>query len=130
MRLARAGRPEQIHAGSLAQQLTEAEHRGDGRRDRAPGASGAGGASRSTQPRAGRARGVVGAGGRGRLGRGRNQALAAERADVSRLEQALHHVRDEIAKAVKALADYAREYWERNRQEKLARERDDLWRTR
>ena len=55
----------------------------------------------------------------------RNQALAAERADVSRLEQALHHVRDEIAKAVKALADYAREYWERNRQEKLARERDD-----
>ena len=46
-------------------------------------------------------------------------------ADVSRLEQALHHVRDEIAKAVKALADYAREYWERNRQEKIARERDD-----
>ena len=39
-------------------------------------------------------------------------------------------VRDDIAKAVKALADYAREYWERNRQEKLARERDDLWRTR
>ena len=55
----------------------------------------------------------------------RNQALAAERADVSRLEQALQHVRDEIAKAVKALADYAREYWERNRQEQLARERDD-----
>ena len=27
--LARAGCPEQIHAGSLAQQLTEAEHRGD-----------------------------------------------------------------------------------------------------
>ena len=55
----------------------------------------------------------------------RNQALAAEREDVSRMEQALQHVRDEIAKAVKALADYAREYWERNRQEKLARERDD-----
>ena len=55
----------------------------------------------------------------------RNQALAAERADVSRMEQTLQHVRDEIAKAVKALADYAREYWERNRQEQLARERDD-----
>ena len=41
------------------------------------------------------------------------------------LWQALQHVRDEIAKAVKALADYAREYWERNRQEKLALERDD-----
>ena len=26
---------------------------------------------------------------------------------------------------VKALADYAREYWDRNRQEQLARERDD-----
>ena len=60
----------------------------------------------------------------------RNQALAAERADVSRLEQALQHVRDEITKAVKALADYAREYWDRNRQEQLARERDDLGRTR
>ena len=55
----------------------------------------------------------------------RNQALAAERADVSRLEQALQHVRDEIAKAVKALADYAREYWERSRKEQIARERDD-----
>ena len=55
----------------------------------------------------------------------RNQALAAERADVSRMEQTLHHVRDEIAKGVKALADYAREYWNRNRQEQLARERDD-----
>ena len=32
-------------------------------------------------------------------------------------------MRDEIAKAVKALADYAREYWERNRQEKLGRKR-------
>ena len=52
------------------------------------------------------------------------------RADVSRLEQALQHVRDEIAKAVKALADYAREYWDRNRQEQLARQRDDLGRTR
>ena len=68
--LARAGCPEQIHAGSLAQQLTEAEQPRRRRRDRAPGASGAGGASRSTQPRAGRARGVAGAGGRGRLGRG------------------------------------------------------------
>ena len=46
------------------------------------------------------------------------------------MEQALHHVRDEIAKAVKALADYAREYWDRNRQEQLARQRDDLGRTR
>ena len=55
----------------------------------------------------------------------RNQTLAAERADVSRMEQALQHVRDEIAKAVKALADYAREYWERNRKEQIARERDD-----
>ena len=53
----------------------------------------------------------------------RNQALAAERADVSRMEQALQHVRD-------ALADYAREYWDRNRQEQLAQERDDLGRTR
>ena len=43
----------------------------------------------------------------------RNQALAAERADVSRLEQALQH------------ADYAREYWERSRKEQIARERDD-----
>ena len=60
----------------------------------------------------------------------RNQALAAERADVSRMEQALQHVRDEIAKAVKALADYAREYWDRNRQDQLARQRDDLGRTR
>ena len=46
------------------------------------------------------------------------------------MEQALQHVRDEIAKAVKALAAYAREYWDRNRQEQLARQRDDLGRTR
>ena len=123
--LARAGCPEQIHAGSLAQQLTEAEHRGD---------------ADAIARLAHREPGVhLGPHNLARVERGeslervaevgsvedRNQALAAERADVSRLEQALQHVRDEITKAVKALADYAREYWERNRQEKLARERDD-----
>ena len=123
--LARAGCPEQIHAGSLAQQLTEAEHRGD---------------ADAIARLAHREPGVhLGPHNLARVERGeslervaevgsvedRNQALAAERADVSRMEQALQHVRDEIAKAVKALADYAREYWERNRQEKLARERDD-----
>ena len=123
--LARAGCPERIHAGSLAQQLTEAEHRGNADEiarlaHREPGVH-------------------LGPHNLARVERGeslervaevgsvedRNQALAAERADVSRMEQALHHVRDEIAKAVKALADYAREYWDRNRQEQLARERDD-----
>ena len=128
--LARAGCPEQIHAGSLAQQLTEAEHRGD---------------ADAIARLAHREPGVhLGPHNLARVERGeslervaevgsvedRNQALAAERADVSRLEQALQHVRDEIAKAVKALADYAREYWDRNRQEKLARDRDDLGRTR
>ena len=55
----------------------------------------------------------------------RNQALAAERADVSAWSRPCNTCGDEITKAVKALDDYAREYWERNRQEKLARERDD-----
>ena len=36
----------------------------------------------------------------------RNQELAADRADVSRMEQDLHHVRDEITKAVKAGAGH------------------------
>ena len=111
--LARAGCPEQIHAGSLAQQLTEAEHRGD---------------ADAIARLAHREPGVhLGPHNLARVERGeslervaevgsvedRNQALAAERADVSRMEQALQHVRDEIAKAVKALADYAREYWDR-----------------
>ena len=39
----------------------------------------------------------------------RKQELAAERSDVSHMEQALHHLRDKITKAVKALAAYARE---------------------
>ena len=100
--LARAGRPEQIHAGSLAQQLTEVAQRGDAREvarlaHREPGMH-------------------LGPHNLARVERGeslervaevgsvddRNQALAAERTDVSRLEQALQHVRDEIAKAVKA----------------------------
>ncbi len=55
----------------------------------------------------------------------RNQALAAERADVSRMDQALQHVRDEITKAVKALAAYARERWAQHRQEQLTLERDE-----
>ena len=128
--LDRAGCPERIHAGSLAQQLSEAERRGDADEiarlaHREPGVH-------------------LGPHNLARVERGeslervaevgsvedRNQALAAERADVSRMEQALQHVRDEIAKAVKALADYAREYWDRNRQEQLARQRDDLGRTR
>ena len=109
--LARAGCPEQIHAGSLAQQLTEAEHRGD---------------ADAIARLAHREPGVhLGPHNLARVERGeslervaevgsvedRNQALAAEREDVSRMEQALQHVRDEIAKAVKALANYAREYW-------------------
>ena len=36
--------------------------------------------------------------------------LAIHRGDVYRMEQALQHVRDEITKAVKALATYAREH--------------------
>ena len=123
--LARAGCQEQIHAGSLAQQLTEAEERGDAAAiarlaHREPGVH----LGPHNVDRADRGESLE------RVADGvavddRNQALAAERADVSSLEQALQHVRDEIAKAVKALADYAREYWERNRQEKLARDRDD-----
>ena len=35
-----------------------------------------------------------------------------------------------LPRPVKALADYAREYWDRNRQEQIARDRDDLGRTR
>ena len=58
------------------------------------------------------------------------QERAAERADVSRMEQALQHVRDEITKAVKALAAYARERLAQHRQAQLARERDDLGRSR
>ena len=54
----------------------------------------------------------------------RNQELAADRADVFRMEQALQHVRDEITKAVKALAAYARERLAQHRQAQLARERD------
>ena len=60
----------------------------------------------------------------------RNQELAADRADVSRLEQALQHVRDEITKAVKALGAYERERLAQHRQAQLARERDDLGRNR
>ena len=40
------------------------------------------------------------------------------------MEQALQHVRDEITKAVKALAAYARERLAQHRQAQLARERD------
>ena len=128
--LARAGRPEQIHAGSLAQQLTEAERRGDADAiarlaHREPGVHlGPHNVARAErgEPLERTAEAVSVA--------DRNQALAADRADVSRLEQALHHVRDEITKAVKALAAYARERLAQHRQAQLARERDDLGRSR
>ena len=101
--LARAGCPEQIHAGSLAQQLTEAEHRGDADAiarlaHREPGVHlGPHNVARAErgEPLERTAEAVSVA--------DRNQALAADRADVSRMEQALHHLRDEITKAVKAL---------------------------
>ena len=103
--LARAGRSERIHAGSLAQQLTEAERRGDAGEisrlaHREPGVHlGPHNVARAERgeplDRTADAVSVV----------DRNQELAAERADVSRMEQALQHVRNEITKAVKALAD-------------------------
>ena len=76
--LARAGWP----GADSRREPGAAAHRGRAprrrQRDRTPGASGAGGASRSTQPRAGRARGVVG-GGWPRSARSRTatQALAS-----------------------------------------------------
>ena len=128
--LARAGSPERIHAGSLAQQLSEAERRGDAGEitrlaHREPGVHlGPHNVARAERgeplERTADAVSVV----------DRNQERAAERADVSRMEQALKHVRDEITKAVKALAAYARERLAQHRQEQIARERDDLGRSR
>ena len=91
--LARAGRPERIHAGSLAQQLSEAERRGDAREvarlaHREPGVHlGPDNVARAErgEPLERTAEAVSVA--------DRKQELAADRADVSRLEQALQHVR-------------------------------------
>ena len=125
-----SGSPERIHAGSLAQQLSEAERRGDAGEitrlaHREPGVHlGPHNVARAERgeplDRTADAVSVV----------DRNQERAAERTDVSRMEQALRHVRDEITKAVKALVAYARELLAQHRQEQLARERDDLGRSR